>query len=113
MYLIVNLYRSFSQQGGVAPDVCFSTQINIIKNEIKNNPSMTPIVVGDFNLNYALNHNITYNHRRLFDTLNAVVMDCGLTQIINFPTWTRNINGIDKESILDHIYIKDTTNIES
>ena len=40
-------------------------------------------------------------------------MDCGLTQIVNFPTWHRNINGIDKESTLDHIYTKETTKIES
>ena len=38
-------------------------------------------------------------------------MDCGLTQVVNFPTWHRNINGIDKESTIDHIYLKDTTEI--
>ena len=111
IYLIINLYRSFSMQGDVTPEVRFVTQINTIKSAILNNMSLTPIVVGDFNLNYSLNHNITYQYKRLFDTLNVAVMDCGLTQVVDFPTWHRKINGIDKESILDHIYVKDTTKI--
>ena len=112
-FLIINIYRTFSQQGGVTPETRFGIQIDIIKNAIINNKSCTPIVLGDFNLNFSLNHNITYQYKRLFDTLNVAVMDCGLTQIVNFPTWHRNINGIDKESTLDHIYIEDTTKIES
>ena len=112
-YLIINLYRSFSQQGAVTPELRFTAQVNIIKSAILNNPTLTPIVVGDFNLNYSLNHNITYNYKRLFDILNELVAGCGLTQIVNFPTWCRNINGIDKESILDHIYLRDTTRLNS
>ena len=112
-YLIINLYRSFSQQGAVTPELRFTAQVNIIKSAILNNPTLTPIVVGDFNLNYSLNHNITYNYKRLFDILNEAVAGCGLTQIVNFPTWCRNINGIDKESILDHIYLRDTTRLNS
>ena len=112
-YLIINLYRSFSQQGAVTPESRFTAQVNIIKSAILNNPTLTPIVVGDFNLNYSLNHNITYNYKRLFDILNEAVAGCGLTQIVNFPTWCHNINGIDKESILDHIYLRDTTRLNS
>ena len=108
-YLIINLYRSFSQQGDIRPDIRFATQVNIITNSIKNNPQLVPVVVGDFNLNYTLNNNITYNYKRLFDILNVAVTECGLTQIVNFPTWSRNINGVHKESILDHIYLSDIT----
>ena len=59
-YLIINLYRSFWPHGGVAPDVRFTTQIDIIKNVINGNLSMTPVLVGDFifNLDFNKNHNI-------------------------------------------------------
>ena len=29
-----------------------------------------------------------------------------LTQMVDFPTWSRTINGVIKESMIDHIYIK-------
>ena len=31
------------------------------------------------------------------------------TQIVNFTTWSRIINGITKESLLDHVYTNDIT----
>ena len=36
-----------------------------------------------------------------------------MLQIINFSTWSRIVNGIKKESTLDHVYIKDITNIRN
>ena len=38
-----------------------------------------------------------------------------LTQMVDFPTWSRTINGVIKESTIDHIYISNPyqiTNID-
>ena len=45
--------------------------------------------------------------------MNAAVMECNLTQIVNFTTWSHNINGISKESILHHFYLKDINQMKS
>ena len=31
--------------------------------------------------------------------------ECNLLQVVDFNTWSRTINGIKKESLLDHVYI--------
>ena len=30
-----------------------------------------------------------------------------LIQLVNFNTWSRTVNGVRKESLLDHIYVDD------
>ena len=112
-FLIINIYRSFSPQGGVSPDVRFTTQLGIIKDAIIRNSNMTPVLLGDFNLDYNKIHNINYNNKRLFELLNNTILDCNLIQLVDFTTWSRNIAGIIKESMIDHVYIKDTTVIKS
>ena len=112
-YLIINLYRSFSPQGGVTPDVRFTTQIEIVKNAIIGHLNMTPVLLGDFNLDYNKIHNIDYNYKRLFELLNNTITNCNLTQLVDFTTWSRNVGGIVKESVLDHVYMKDTTIMKS
>ena len=49
----------------------------------------------------------------MYEPLNELTLSLNLTQLINFPTWSRVVNGVTKESILDHIYIKDTTLIKN
>ena len=34
-------------------------------------------------------------------------------QLIDFCTWSRVINGIKKESILDHVYVNDISSIKN
>ena len=36
-----------------------------------------------------------------------------MIQMIKFTTWSRTINGIPKESIIDHVYTNDSSNIEN
>ena len=36
-----------------------------------------------------------------------------LFQIIDFTTWSRNINGILKQSLLDHVYVTNLTKVEN
>ena len=36
-----------------------------------------------------------------------------LFQIIDFTTWSRNINGNLKQSLLDHVYVTNVTKVEN
>ena len=61
------------------------------------------------NLNFAEKNDINYSHVRYFDDFDNVLSDKDLIQLIEFPTWSRIVNDILMESILDHIYVKDPT----
>ena len=60
--------------------------------------------MGDFNLNADMDLRPDYDHRNLLEQLSAFCLTNNLTQHVNFKTWSRIINGIKKESLLDHVY---------
>ena len=66
-------------------------------------------MMGDFNLYHSFNHNTNYNYNICFEELNEITLALNLKQIVNFPAWSRVVSGNLKESILNHIYIHDTT----
>ena len=37
--------------------------------------------------------------------MNDFALSNNLSQIVDFCTWSRTINGIRKESLLDHVYV--------
>ena len=66
-------------------------------------------MTGDFNLDYAKKYrpdNIPDMH----------LDDCsdylGLVQLVNFPTWSRLVNGSLRSSVLDHVYCNDATLVD-
>ena len=46
---------------------------------------------------------------RYFDDFEEVLGEINLVQLIEFPTWSRIVNNVLNESIIDHIYLKDPT----
>ena len=72
-YVIINVYRSFSIQGGVATDIRFANQVEIIRKTITENPNLVPIIVGDFNLNYKMINNPQYHLKSLFEKLTTAM----------------------------------------
>ena len=44
-----------------------------------------------------------------FDDFDDLLFDENLIQLVEFPTWSRIVNNVLLESILDHIYVKDPT----
>ena len=52
-------------------------------------------------------YKLPLNHLTEFTTTNK------LFQIVNFCTWSRTINGVKKESLLDHIYTDDVALIKN
>jgi hypothetical protein len=66
-------------------------------------------VLGDINLDWAKKGLINRQFQNYFEYLDAKFNDKDFMQVINFPTWSRTINGVLKESVLYHIYTPDPT----
>ena len=103
---IINVYRSFHPPGGVSVNTFFDHQLTVIKNALCKNC----YILGDFNLEGGINLSSDYYNRSLLNTLQNFVTESNLTQVVDFNTWSRTINGQKKESMLDHAYL---TNIEN
>ena len=106
---IINIYRSFNPQNNESQIDFFTRQLAIISNAINN----STIVMGDFNLNYAKKFDMNYSHKNYFTKLNESFDSKDLIQIVNFDTWSRQINGTHHSSILDHVYVKNPININN
>ena len=97
---IISLYRSFRPPNGLSPSTFFERQLNIIERNCV--PNM--IVLGDFNLDFKMQLRNDYPHKLLFNQLTNTADKLNLIQLVDFPTWSRFVNNIHKNSILDHVY---------
>ena len=97
---IINVYRSFRPHG-MSPLKLFETQLNIMQNAITSNC----FILGDFNLDARMEGVNTYNYKQLLYNLTNFATENNFQQIIDFSTWSRVINGVRKESLLDHVYV--------
>ena len=69
--------------------------------------------MGDFNLDQGKNLDTDYSHKNYFVSLNEAFMPLNLIQLVNFETWSRVINNTFCSSIIDHVYTRDPTKINS
>ena len=106
---IINIYRSFNPPLGLTQKTFFEMQIELIKNAT--NPQT--IIVGDLNLDYNKRFDVQYSHKHYFKILEELIDEKNLIQIVNFDTWSRNINNIQKSSLLDHIYLSNPTKVNN
>ena len=49
----------------------------------------------------------------MLDSLKSFATESYLLQVVDFKTWSRTINGVRKESLLDHIYINNLSTFDS
>ena len=68
-------------------------------------------VVGDFNLDVCMAHRPDYSTKLTLEKLDCFVTSENLSKIVNFDTWSRDINGTKKSSLLDHIYEKNPATV--
>ena len=108
-FRLINLYRVFNPQNGRSAFVNFETQLQKINEAIINDQTRKIIIMGDFNLDDSKKFNVNYAQRNFFEILNEIFDNHGLQQLINFPTWERLVGNVIKQSVLDHIYVKDYT----
>ena len=97
---IISLYRSFRPPGGVSPGTFFKKQLDIVERNIVPNT----FILGDFNLDAAMQYRLDYPYKLLYNDLITVITNSDLKQLVDFPTWSRNINNVLKQSVLDHVY---------
>ena len=60
-----------------------------------------------------MENRLDYHNKIPLATLTEFTLHEGLTQVINFKTWSRTINGVKKESLLDHIYTNNVSIINN
>ena len=101
---LITIYRPFNPPDGSHPKDFFNGQLNLIKSAMTSNT----ILLGDFNLDWNKKNSQNYQFNNYLDLLEEKLEDTGLVQIVEGPTWSRMVNGILRESIIDHIYINDT-----
>ena len=102
---MINLYRSFKPQNNVNAREKFKYQLLLIKNEM----TVNTLIFGDFNLDYKKLHDVNYSRRNLFDDFENNLELLELVQLVKFITWSRRVGNVLRESILDHVYVKDPT----
>ena len=105
-YRICNVYRSFSTNDTRTPLERFQKQLNLIK-ACLNDKTITPIILGDFNLDFKKAFDPFYGHHILYEHLHLTFEPLGLIQLIKFETWARFVNGTKRSSTIDHIYTND------
>ena len=103
-YRIINVYRSFSTYNNMRPIDKFNNQLEIIKRAIIDGRNKIPIIVGDFNLDHNKLYDPNYQFKHYLETLLATFEPLNLSQLVNFETWRRFVNGVKRYSILDHVY---------
>ena len=103
---LINIYRPFNPPNKTQKEF-FEAQLTFIAA----NTNANTIVLGDFNLDHSKKYDINYSHKHYFTSLNNTFSRLDLHQTINFNTWSRVINNTLCTSILDHVYLKDPTQI--
>ena len=103
---LLNIYRSFSPPNGKNQKLAFDEQIQILKSSLDDGKNKEVVILGDFNLDSSKKNLTDYRFKNYFDSLDLIIDQFNLSQIIEFPTWQRIINNTLKESTLDHVYLK-------
>ena len=106
---IINVYRSFRPLGVVTANDFFKAQLELLERVTTENC----IILGDFNLDARMEHNLDYKQKSLLEPLINFALIKNLVQIIDFTTWSCNVNGTLKQSLLDHIYVTNFAMIEN
>jgi endonuclease/exonuclease/phosphatase family metal-dependent hydrolase len=78
----------------------FEQQLQLIMAAATNNC----VILGDFNIDYSRKFVVKYRNKQLLAYFENVLSHLGLYQHVTFPMWLRTVNGVLKESILDHSY---------
>ena len=86
----------------LSPELFFSNQIAALTNALNDNC----FIMGDFNLDATMGDRLDYNYKVPMKCLTEFALEKTLTQLVSFSTWSRIINGIKKESLLDHVYVR-------
>ena len=62
-----------------------------------------------FNLDVNMEMRPDYLYKSPLSHLIEFANANNLTQLVSFNTWSRTINGVRKESLLDHVYVNEVS----
>ena len=105
---LIGVYRSFRPQDSVTPAKLFEIQLGIINKALTNNC----YIMGDFNLDARMEGRPDYDRKVPLNILMNFALEKNLIQIITETTWSRVINGIKKESVLDHVFVANVASVK-
>ena len=100
---LINIYRTFAPQDDVTPKEKFAQQLITISNAMTENC----IIMGDFNIDWKKKNDESYAFKNYFEEMDKVAILGDLHQLVTFATWSRFYNGVQRSSIIDHIYCTD------
>lgn len=106
---LINIYRPFNPQSNETPRNFFNKQLQIIANAYNNNT----ILVGDFNLDWKKKGAHDYAFKGYFEDMNEKLNHVNCSQLVTFNTWSRIVNGVLRESVIDHVYVNNPIDIEN
>jgi hypothetical protein len=69
--------------------------------------------MGDMNLDWNKKNSMSYPFNMYFHYLENKMNEFNFVQMVNFPMWSRMVNGANRESTIDHIYTTDPTSINN
>ena len=102
---LITIYRPFNPQSGASAKDFFSYQLDILKNSVNANT----VIMGDFNLDWSKRDIQSYQFNSYFELFSNVLDVKSLVQMVNFPTWSRWVKGVMRESTIDHVYANNPT----
>ena len=105
---IISLYRSFRPLD-LTPRAFFEAQLEILTKA----QCSSCYILGDFNLEARMDSRPDYDRKIPLAQLSDFAIQNNFLQIVDFDTWSRVINGIRKESLIDHIYVNDISSVHN
>ena len=105
---IITLYRTFRPTNNMSTKEFFEEQISIANNNVL----PKTVLLGDFNLDDKMLYRLDYMHWSLCNLLTDFTTRHSFLQMVKFPTWSRVISNVLKESTLDHIYVNNASLME-
>ena len=71
-YRIINVYRTFNPPANITLKDNFIKQINLISNALLADSNITPIILGDFNLDDSKQNDVQYRNKSYFDKIDKI-----------------------------------------
>jgi hypothetical protein len=97
---IIIIYCHFNPLHSLSTLEFFKYQIDSIYIAYNNDT----ILVFDINLDWNRNGDLNYRFKNYFNYKEERMEEHNLIEMVNFPTWSKVVNNVLKESTIDHIY---------
>jgi hypothetical protein len=95
---LIIVYRCFKTTGNIDLREIYRNQLRKIKKLL-----FKQLLLGNSNLDWSKKSSNKYPFKAYFEDMNEMLSDLTLCLLVNFPTWSRLINGVHKKSVIDQL----------